>query len=364
MLKTGLTEILGIKHPIIQAGMGPYSTNFLSTAAADAGAVGLISTIGMAGGMSAATTPPEAQEVFKQYGKGPRAILQGTIDMVKEKTQASGGIFGVNIPVSEEFISMAKIFVKAAIEKREDDSDCEKRLKLIVTSAGNPTPWGAPLKKAGVIWAHVVPSVYHAKKAEKAGADIVIASGQEGGAHIAWEPVHSMILLPAVVDAVKKPIVVGAGGFSDGKTLAAALAMGAEGVQMGTRMIATQDSDFVQMWKNKIVEIGDRDTQVARGLFGPMRFIKSEAAMKIAEATVDKLPRLYLGEPVGICTEVMQAEMQGFGALLTEDESKAVMLAGEVAGRIHSIPTVKELVDETIKDAEEIIQKRLPGKIV
>lgn len=363
MLKTGLTELLGIKHPIIQAGMGPYSTNYLSTAAANAGAVGLISTIGMAGGMSAATTPPEAQEVFKQYGKGPRAILQGTIEMVKEKTQESGGVFGVNIPVSEEFISMAKIFVKAALDKREEDSDCEKRLKLIVTSAGNPTPWGEPLKKAGVIWAHVVPSVYHAKKAEKAGADIVIASGQEGGAHIAWEPVHSMVLLPAVVDAVKDSVVVGAGGYSDGKTLAAALAMGAEGVQMGTRMIATQESDFVQMWKNKITQVSDRDTLVARGLFGPMRFIRSDASMKIAEATIEKLPRLFLGEPVGICPEVMQAELQGFGALLTEDESKAVMLAGEVAGRIDSIPTVKDLVEGIVKDAEEIIQKRLPEKV-
>ncbi len=363
MLKTELTEILGIDYPIIQAGMGPYSTNYLAAAAANAGAVGLISTIGMGVGLGTAVAPPEAREVFKEFGKSPKAILKGTIKMVRDNTRESEGIFGVNIPVSEEFIASAKIFMNAALEMREVDSDYEKRLKLIVTSAGNPSPWAAQLKKSGVVWAHVVPSVYHAKKAEKAGADIIIASGQEGGAHIAWEPVHSMVLLPAVVQAVDKTIVVGAGGYSDGKTLAAALAMGAEGVQMGTRFIATQESDFVQMWKDKIVKCSDRDTLVARGLFGPMRFIKSEASMKIAEATIEKLPRLFLGEPVGVVSEVAQAEIQGFGGLLTGDESKAVMLSGEVAGRIESIPTVKEVIEGTTREAEEIIRKMLPSKL-
>jgi NAD(P)H-dependent flavin oxidoreductase YrpB (nitropropane dioxygenase family) len=362
MIKTEFCDLLGVKHPIIQAGMGPYSTNLLSTAVANAGAVGTISTVGMAAGMGALIAPPEAQEVFKEFGKGPRGILQGTIEMVKEKTRESGGIFAVNIPVSEEFIGSARTFVKATIDKREEDSECEKRLRFIITSAGNPAPWTEPIKKSGAIWAHVVPSVYHAKKAEKSGCDIIIASGHEGGAHIAWVPVHTMVLLPAVTKAVKSP-VIGAGGFCDGATLAAALSLGAAGVQMGTRFIATQESDFVQMWKDYILEVDERDTQVARGLFGPMRFMRSPASMKIAEATIQRLPRMFLGEPVGIDGEVAKGEIGGFGGLLTGDKEKSVMLSGEVAGRIDSIPTVKELIDGVIKEAEEIIQS-MPSKFV
>lgn len=355
MIRTELCDLLGVKYPIIQAGMGPYSTNYLSTAAANAGAVGTISTIGMAAGLGQMIAPPEAQEVFKEFGRGPRAILQGTIKMVKEKTRESDGVFAVNIPVSEEFIGSARTFMNATVDMRKEDFECEERLKLIITSAGNPAPWARQIKKSGAVWAHVVPSVYHAKKAEKAGADIIIASGQEGGAHIAWEPVHSMVLLPAVAKAVNG-IIVGAGGFCDGATLVAALSLGAAGVQMGTRFIATQDSDFVQMWKKKITEVDERDTLVARGLFGPMRFIKSEASMEIGETTIAKLPRMFLGEPVGIVGEVAQCEMKGFGGLLTGDESTALMLGGEVAGRIESIPTVKELIETIMNEAEEIIK--------
>lgn len=352
MIRTELSGMLGIKHPIIQAGMGPYSTNLLAAAAANAGALGIISSIGMAAGI------PQIQEFF---GKGtPYEIMKGTIHRVKEDTRESKGIFGVNIPVAAEFVSSAKLLLQAAVDAREEDPEVRERLRVIITSAGDPVPWAETIKPSGVKWFHVVPSVRHAKRGEQAGVDIIIASGHEGGGHIAWEPVHSMVLLPAVVNAVSTP-VVGAGGFCDGATLVAALALGAVGIQMGTRFIATQESDFLQMWKDDILRAGERDTLVARGLFGPMRFLKSETSMKIAEATIEKLPRMFLGEPVGLVDEVTNLELQGFADLFTGAGRKAVMLSGQVAGRINDLPTVKELVEGIVREAEEIILK-LPQK--
>jgi len=360
MLKTKLTELVGLKYPIIQAGMGPYSTNQLATATANAGGLGIISGVGMGAGTLSGIVPDEAKKVF---GEGtPYQIMQNVIKRVRDDTKNSRGIFGINCPVSEEFMLVARQLIPATIDMRNNDSECKERLRVIITSAGNPKPWAEPIKKSGAIWIHVVPSVYHAQKAEQAGADMVVASGHEGGAHISWEPVHSMVLLPAVVDAIKKP-VVGAGGFCDGKGLAAALALGAAGIQMGTRFIATQESDFVQMWKDLIVKIGERETLVARGVFGPMRFIKSPSSMKIGEATIRKLPRMFLNEPVGLDSEIVKLELEGFKGIVTHDKDQAVMLAGEVAGRIKDLPTVKELVERTAEEAEDII-KNLPSKVI
>jgi NAD(P)H-dependent flavin oxidoreductase YrpB (nitropropane dioxygenase family) len=352
--------MVGIEYPIIQAGMGPYSTNDLSIAVANAGALGIISGVGMGAMISRGVVPEEALKVF---GEGtPYQIMRRTIENVKENTRQKGGIFGINCPVSQEFIQAARQLIPAALDARKEDSDIERRLRVIITSAGNPKPWAEPIKKSGAIWAHVVPSVYHAKKAESAGADLIIASGHEGGAHISWEPVHTMVLLPEVVKAVKTP-VVGAGGFCDGATLAAALALGAIGIQMGTRFIATKESDFVQMWKDFILQIDERSTLVARGLFGPMRFIKSDASMRIGEATIRKLPRMFLNEPVGLDSEVAKIELEGFKGLFTKDPEKAVMLAGEVAGRIKDLPSVEELIQKIMKEAEDII-KELPEKFL
>ena len=183
--------------------------------------------------------------------------------------------------------------------------------------------------------------------------------------HIAWEPVHSMVLLPAVVKAVKVP-VVGAGGFCDGASLAASLALGAHGIQMGTRFIATQESDFTQLHKDYIVNLNERETTVARAIVGPGRYLKTEAAMELTRLSVAKSPGPYLGEPDNLTEvprELVAKEVDGGAALREGDEHRAIMPAGEVAGRITDIPTVKELVDSIVKEAEEIVRS-LPGKVL
>ncbi|MGY5875194.1 MAG: nitronate monooxygenase [Candidatus Thorarchaeota archaeon] len=351
LIHTELCDLLGIKHPILQGGMGPYKTEELALAVANTGALGIISCIGMAATLLPEAAPVDAERLFGT--DPPRVILRKSIERVTKETRSKNGIFGVNVPVAAEFLLASKMFVEETIEARENDSDVEKRLRVIVTSAGNPTPW-TEVKKHGLIWAHVVPSVYHAKKAEKAGADIIVASGHEGGAHISWDPVHSMVLVPAVAKAVKTP-VVGAGGFCDGVTLAAALSLGAVGIQMGTRLIATKESDFEPLWKQAILDREERQTLAGRGLFGPMRFIRNRRAEDIVEQTLADVPRFYLGEPVESNEEILELERTGFQHLLDGDSDNALMFGGEVVGRISDLPTVEELISRVIREAVQVI---------
>jgi len=366
MIHTKLQEIIGIKYPIIQAGMGPYSTNNLCTAAAKAGALGLISTVGMAAGLA---TPKEAEDVF---GKGrPKDILKRVIQHVynnlKDFPEAK---FGINIPVSTDFLFASKRFAQGVIEILTEQPEIQNNLKVVVTSAGDPLPWAIDAKAKGarkqliiikeklpnLTWCHVCPSVRGAKRAEKAGVDIVIASGREGGAHCAWRDASSMVLLPEVVKNVNKP-VVGAGGFADGASLVAALALGAVGVQMGTRFIATQEADFEQKWKDAIVARAETETIVARGLFGPMRFLRNPMSMKVVDESIKSASDLYRGIPCPSNEVIMDLEFEGLRNLMDENKGAddSIVLGGVVTGRIHSIPTVQELIESIMKDAEEII---------
>jgi len=370
MIKTALCDMLGIKYPIIQAGMGPYSTNRLAAASANAGVLGIISTSGFAY-LRQSGTPRSAgvSELVKTLtdGKGGTWYeqMKRAFHRVKEETREARGIFGINCMVSAEMAQLAREVVRGLIEVRNEDADMRDRMRVIITSAGDPLPWTETIKSAGLKWFHVVPSVRHAKRCERAGVDAIIASGHEGGMHIAWEPVHTMVLLPAVVRAVNIP-VIGAGGFCDGASLVAALALGAVGVQMGTRFLATRESDFTQMHKDYIVKCGERDTTVARGVVGPARYLKNQASTELTRLTVTKAPGLYLGQPDDLTTvarEVMDKEDEGFNALYSGDESKALIPGGEAAGRITDLPPVKELVERIVKEAEEII-RNLPQTLM
>jgi len=361
MIKTELCEMVGIKYPIIQAGMGPYSTNRLAAASANAGVLGIISTSGfgyLRGGAERGTGVSEMVKTLTD-GKGgtPYEQMKRAFHRVKEETREAQGIFGINCMVSAEMAQLSGEVIRAVIDARNEDPEMKERLRVIITSAGDPLPWTETIKPSGVKWFHVVPSVRHAKRSERAGVDVVIASGQEGGGHVAWEPVHTIVLLPAIAKAVGIP-VIGAGGFSDGASLVAALALGAIGAQMGTRFLATKESEFPQIHKDYIVKSGERDTQVARGVVGPLRWVKNEAAMEFARLTVSKAPGVYLGEPddlSNVAREVMNKETEGWNALFRGDGPKALMPGGEVAGRVDDILAVADLVEQIVKEAEEII---------
>ena len=362
MIKSRLCDLVGIKYPIIQAGMGPFSNNNLCVASANAGVLGLLSTSGLFNKQD----QPWVYNAFVDSGEADRdddmatalaKVLKRTYRLTKDK----GGVFGINVMVSAELVQYSHIMIDTAIRVREENPDLKKNFKVIFTSAGDPVGWKDKIKNAGFTWMHVVPSVKGALRCKKAGVDVIIASGHEGGFHTSWEPVHSMILLPAVVEAVAdaKTLVCGAGGFCDGKTLAAALTLGADGAQMGTRFLATQESDFHQIWKEGVVEAGDRGTLVARGFVGPARWLKTARSDEHAKNTLQKSPGVFLGKPDDYTTidmSLIRFEIESIKAVYEGNKEKALMAAGEAAQRINDMPKVADMVEKIMKEAETTLR--------
>jgi len=363
MLRTKLTTLLGIQHPIIQAGMGPFSNNNLCVAASNAGVLGLLST----SGLFSKTEQPWIYNAFVESGEAsPDDDMAGVLTSVLKRTyrltKDKGGVFGINVMVSAELVDLSTILIDTATKVVEENPAMKDHFKVIFTSAGDPVPWGNKIKKAGFTWLHVVPSVKGALRCKKAGVDCIVASGHEGGFHTSWEPVHSMTLLPAVVDALagSNIPVVGAGGFCDGKTLAASLVMGGAGAQMGTRFLATQESDFHPLWKEHIVKTQDRGTLVARGMVGPARWLKTPSSVVHQKNTLLKSPSIFLDTPDDYSTPATQDlityERKGIKAVFDGDGENALMAGGECAQRVEDLPKVKDLVDRIIKEAKEILK--------
>ncbi|HRS82150.1 MAG TPA: nitronate monooxygenase [Smithellaceae bacterium] len=362
MIKSRLCDMIGIRYPIIQAGMGPFSNNNLCVAAANAGVLGLLSTSGLFN----KNDQPWIYKAFVESGEAGmdddmatvmEKVLKRTYRLVKDK----GGIFGINVMVSAEVKPYSTIMIDTAIRVREENPDMKNNFKVIFTSAGDPVGWKEKIKGAGFTWMHVVPSVKGALRCKKAGVDVIVASGHEGGFHTSWEPVHSMILLPAVVDAVsdEKTLVAGAGGFCDGRTLAAALVLGADGAQMGTRFLATKESDFHQIWKEGVVAAQDRGTLVARGFVGPARWLKTPRSEEHAQNTLKKSPGVFLGTPDDYSTmdmSLIEFEIESIKAVYEGDREKALMAAGEVAQRINDMPPVHDVVQGIVRDAEATLR--------
>ncbi len=369
MIKSRLCDLIGIKHPIIQAGMGPFSNNNLCVASANAGVLGLLSTSGLFN----KEDQPWVYNAFIDSGEADRdddmataleKVLKRTYRLVKDQ----GGVYGINVMVSAELLPHSHTMIDTAIRVREENPDMKNNFKVIYTSAGDPMGWGEKIKGAGFTWMHVVPSVRGALRCKKAGVDVIVASGHEGGFHTSWEPVHSIVLLPAVAETVsdEKTLVIGCGGFCDGKTLAAAFALGADGAQMGTRFLATQESDFHEIWKQAVVEAGDRATLIARGFVGPARWLKSPRSMEHAKNTLQKSPGVFLGVPDDYSTidmSLINFEIESIKAVYEGNKEKALIAAGESAQRINNMPKVKDMVDEIIRDAEEIM-KKMPSYVV
>ncbi len=368
MLRTKFHDIFRTRLPIIQAGMGPYDTTRLAAAVAEAGGIGLISTIGMGSFDIAGLGQFHYSAIF---GEGtPEERLERSINHVLDAIEGGPEArFGVNIPVSEEFVPTASRLIRYVMSRIKNDPAAKEKIKVIVTSAGDPLPWSRvpgsrrlPESIAikdeipEIVWVHVVPSVRAALRCVKAGVDVIVASGREGGAHCSWRDTSTMVLLPEVVKRASPTPVVAAGGFADGVSMAAAFAMGAIGVQMGTRFIATKESDFEQVWKELVVKSTEEDALVARGFFGPMRFLRNRRALELVDATVRGTPDLYKGNPCGSTQELLDLEIGGLDNLFQGKMDEAAVLGGTVAGRVHDIPSVQELCDRIMEEAEATLR--------
>lgn len=313
MLRTVLCDLLDIEFPVLQGGMAWAGTGELAGAVSAAGGLGII------GG---ANFPAEvvAQEIAK----------------VRKMTDRP---FGVNImlmsPYVEEIVDLV----------------VRERVPVVTTGGGNPGKYLERLKSAGIKVIPVVSSVALAKRLSRSGVDAFVAEGMESGGHIG--DVATMPLVPQIVDAVEEPVIA-AGGIADGRGLAAALALGAVGVQMGTRFLCSTECIAHPRVKERIVQARDRDTVVTGALTGhPVRVLKNKLSRQYEEM-----------EKSGASVEELQALGVGRlrAAIIEGDVEYGSVMAGQIAGLIREVRPVREILISIVKEAEEII-RRLSGMV-
>jgi enoyl-[acyl-carrier protein] reductase II len=294
-IDTRLTRLLGISYPIVQAPMGWIARSALASAVSNAGGLGIIET-----------------------SSGELDVIRTEIAKMRDLTDRP---FGVNI---------AQLFVR---DPGIVDFVVEQGVRFVTTSAGDPRQYTATLKSAGLTVFHVVPTLAAALKAVDAGVDGLVVEGGEGGGFKNPRDVATMVLVPLVASRVDVPIVA-AGGICDGVSMAAALALGADGVQMGTRMVSAAESPVHDNWKRAIVDGAETDTVFLNRFSRPgLRAIRTE-----------RTSRLERDEHVPL-TEMSRAMDLYFGG----DMEAAIALTGQVMGRIDSIKTVREIVEETVE---------------
>jgi len=296
-----VTEILGVEIPIVQAPMGWIARSQLASAVSNAGALGIIET------------------------------SSGELDVVKDEIRKMADLtdkpFGVNI---------AQAFVR---DPNIVDFVIEQGVRFVTTSAGSPMKYTSALKAGGLTVFHVVPTLRGALKAIEAGVDGLIVEGGEGGGFKNPQDVALMVLLPLIRSKVAVPIIA-AGGMLDGATMAAAFALGAEGVQMGTRMVSTLESPVHDNWKNAIVDASETDTIFLNRRFGPgLRALRTERTEQLEYADEN------------VMSEFGRAQDLYFGG----DMNAAIALTGQVAGRIDAVRPVADVIRETSKEFFEVL---------
>jgi enoyl-[acyl-carrier protein] reductase II len=284
-----ITKMLGVEYPIIQAPMGWIARAQLASAVSNAGGMGIIET-----------SSGELDAVRKEIRK------------MRELTDKP---FGVNI---------AQAFVR--------DPD---KVRFVTTSAGDPAKYCGELKAAGLTVFHVIPTLRAALKAVEAGVDGLIVEGGEGGGFKNPQPVSSMVLLPLVREKVRVPIIA-AGGIADGRTMAAAFALGAEGVQMGTRMVSAAESPVHENWKRAIVAAAETDTV----------FLNQFSKPALRALRTSKTSRLEREPGPNMMSEFGHAKDLYFGG----DMEASIALSGQVCGRIDSVKPVAQIVSETVAE--------------
>ncbi|HNT84111.1 MAG TPA: nitronate monooxygenase family protein [Ottowia sp.] len=323
-MKTRITELFGIEHPIIQGGMHYVGFAELAAAVSNAGGLGVIT------GLTQKTPEQLAREIARCRDMTDRP-------------------FGVNLTFLPTVSSPDYPgYIRAIIEGG---------VKAVETAGNNPQQWLPLLKEHGVKVIHKCTSVRHALKAEAIGCDAVSVDGFECGGHPGEDDVPNFILLPRAAETLKIPFVA-SGGMADGRSLVAALALGAEGMNMGTRFIATQEAPVHEHVKQAIVAASELDTRlVMRPLRNTERVLTNAAVERLLAKERQLGASLkfedIIDEVAGVYPRIMQ----------TGDMDAGAWSCGMVAGLIHDIPTVKALIDRIMAEAEALITQRLAGLV-
>jgi len=322
-MKTRITELFGIEHPIIQGGMHYVGYAELASAVSNAGALGILTGL----------TQPTPEALTKEIAR------------CREMTDRP---FGVNLTILPAFRDIPyDEYLRAIVENG---------VKVVETAGRNPEPYLPALKAAGIRVIHKCTSVRHALKAERIGCDAASVDGFECGGHPGEDDVPNMILLPRAAEELSIPFV-SSGGMADGRSLVASLALGADGMNMGTRFIATKEAPVHENVKLRLVEADELQTRlVMRPLRNTERVLVNAATEKVLEIEREKGADLSIED-----IRHLVAGTQGRKVLQDGEMDAGVWSCGMVAGLIHDIPTCKELVDRIMAEAERIIRGRLEG---
>ena len=320
VFKTRITEDFGIEHPIIQGGMMWVSQPELVAAVSEAGGIGFLTALTF-------ETP------------------EGLADAIARTRDLTDKPFGVNLT-----------FLPTLVAKDYDgliDVMVDEGIRFIETAGRNPEPYMERIKAGGAKVIHKCTSVRFAKKAEDIGCDYVSIDGCECAGHPGEEDITSLILVPATVDAIDIPVIA-SGGFADARGLVAALALGADAMNMGTRFVATKEAPAHENVKQWYVDSKETDTMyVMRSLRNTERVLRNEVAEKVVEleqqgAGIQELAPLVTGK-------------NGLRVLKDGETQVGLMTAGQSVGLVHDVPTVRELIDTIIGEAHQIVSARLGG---
>lgn len=300
-IKTPISELFGIDYPIIQGGMIWAAGWELVSAVSNAGGLGLLGSGSM------------QPDVF--------------ITHLQKTGKACEKPFGVNIPLMYKHApDIIDITVREGIP-------------IVFTSAGNPAKVADTFKNAGVTWVHCVPSVKMALKAQDAGVDAVAAEGIEAGGHNGFDGITTFCLIPQVVDAVEIPVIA-AGGIADSRGFRAAFALGAQGVQIGTRFAATIESSAADSYKKAVADAGDTDTYLGFTSIGPIRMIKTSFAVKLWEMESSGASKEQLHE--------FHGTGRGRKGIFLGDGDEGMFEAGQSSGQVKKILGAKQVIEELV----------------
>jgi enoyl-[acyl-carrier protein] reductase II len=309
-IDTRVSQILRIRYPIMQAGMIWASSYKLAVACAEADILG---TIG-----SASMKPDFLREQIRKA----RALTKKRV--------------AVNIPLLR----------RDAPELLE--ITLEEGIDVVISSAGNPTLLGPRIKEAGATWVHVVPSVKHGKKAQDSGADLVIGEGFEAGGHNGVDEITTLALIPQLVDALSVPVAA-AGGIADGRGFLAALALGAEGISVGTRFACTSESSSHQLYKEAVIAAGDSATVLFAKRIAPVRAIKNPWVERVRQAEAAGATREELEEVYG--------RSHSRRGILEGDQIEGELEAGQSSGLIRDVVPAAEVVRRFVTEYEEALAR-------
>ena len=339
VLETNVTKMLGIKHPIVAAPMGPFYTTELTIAVSEAGGLGVLSHSAL------------ISDYMK--GKDPVGIMKDNMLHVIEHTDKP---FGFNIRTSRRELDAARL-VKEIPEFIMSNPKLKEQCMYAITSAGSSKTLPQSkafqkLKESGsnIKHFHVAPALWLADKCVASNVDGLVVTGGEGGGHQSYEKVSTLVLLQQVVQKYPDVPIIACGGFATGEGLAAALAIGAGGIAMGSRFIASNESEFHETYKNVVPSANAQDTVLVTGALGPIRLWKNDYSLH-HDLVSDKSEKM--AQEADMSQQDIIEEGKAYEAAYTGDINSGAVLLGQSIGIIKSLEHVKTIVENIVSDAEK-----------